>query len=237
MNEKKPNQRVPFALLHNGRLIDISQAESGLLPEGVCPSCRGRLVARKGDQKSHHFAHHSVTQCDSGTEAALHLAAKQVILDAVDTEDTLYVPELWPEGVRHRHKVFAYSTRISAAVPEVSISIPSGRRIPDVLASTDKGKLAIEVAVFSFVDEEKREFYEQSGLDCIEINLGHLVEKFADTEATLLLLSDAVLHDKTNRVWINNAAQSQSIIETEVSTVQEIYPYFGQYVISKPSSN
>ena len=40
------------------------------------------LMAKKGTQKMHHFAHHSVEDCEYGYEASLHLAAKDILSKA-----------------------------------------------------------------------------------------------------------------------------------------------------------
>jgi hypothetical protein len=46
-------------------LIGIDDAENGLKCNCICYSCGGKLIARKGDERQHHFAHHknSIKDC------------------------------------------------------------------------------------------------------------------------------------------------------------------------------
>jgi len=64
-----------------GKLVHISEVESGLACGCVCPSCDAQLVARKGAKVVHHFAHHSTYPCEYALETALHIAAKDILND------------------------------------------------------------------------------------------------------------------------------------------------------------
>ena len=57
--------KLPFGL-QNGKLVDISFVESGLACNCVCPCCKQQLVAKKGNIKGHHFAHHNKEDCKGG---------------------------------------------------------------------------------------------------------------------------------------------------------------------------
>lgn len=53
----------------------IEDVESGLACGCVCPACGTQLVARKGQVRLHHFAHHDTETCEYGAEMiAVHLA-------------------------------------------------------------------------------------------------------------------------------------------------------------------
>lgn len=55
--------RIPFAIkTDSGQVVAIDDVERGLRCECHCPSCHGRLVAKKGQIKEHHFAHHDASQ-------------------------------------------------------------------------------------------------------------------------------------------------------------------------------
>lgn len=51
---------IPFAIkTETGAIVSVDDVERGLAAGCHCPSCEGRLVARKGEHKRHCFAHFS----------------------------------------------------------------------------------------------------------------------------------------------------------------------------------
>ena len=80
MDELSKN-KIPFGL-RNGILVDVSEVESGLACNCVCPECKGKLQARKGFKVTHYFAHDpssNVHNCRSAFETSVHLMAKQIL--------------------------------------------------------------------------------------------------------------------------------------------------------------
>lgn len=55
--------------LFNGKLIDIEDArkcEDGTIFS--CPMCGGRVIAKTGQDKAHHFAHFRIQDCGATDE-------------------------------------------------------------------------------------------------------------------------------------------------------------------------
>ena len=67
--------------LKNGNLISIDEVEviSGKDCGCFCPVCNSPLIARKGKQRVHHFAHYNSSECENYGESMLHLLAKKII--------------------------------------------------------------------------------------------------------------------------------------------------------------
>ncbi|WP_231975240.1 competence protein CoiA family protein [Geopseudomonas guangdongensis] len=66
------------------QLVTVQEVERGLACGCTCIECGEVLIARKGEQKEHHFAHHSNKEsCEVRRESLLHLFAKQVIREAM----------------------------------------------------------------------------------------------------------------------------------------------------------
>lgn len=63
--------------LKNGKTVHISEVESGLKCECICPACGEALIARKGKKVIHHFAHKSTEECEYGYQTSLHLVARK----------------------------------------------------------------------------------------------------------------------------------------------------------------
>ena len=66
------------------QLVAIQEVERGLACDCTCIECGEALIARKGEQNEHHFAHSSSKEsCEVRRESLLHLFAKQVIREAM----------------------------------------------------------------------------------------------------------------------------------------------------------
>lgn len=74
------NLKVPFRL-KGGRLHRPEEVTSGLACECICPACETKLIANQGKAKRAYFSHYRTHSCAGGYETAVHLMAKQVILD------------------------------------------------------------------------------------------------------------------------------------------------------------
>lgn len=80
--------KIPFGLhKETKRFIGIDEVEKGLRCECICPSCRMKLIARKGDKNIDHFAHYKEAKkgCDYSYWVSIRSMAKQLI------EKELYV--------------------------------------------------------------------------------------------------------------------------------------------------
>jgi hypothetical protein len=65
------NDGVPFAVDAAGNFRDVSTVARGLQCGCYCADCKGPLVAKKGEIKAHHFAHHDRRECRHALEASL----------------------------------------------------------------------------------------------------------------------------------------------------------------------
>lgn len=236
MTAHKRSSAVPFALTADGRLIDVSGFESGLLTDGVCPECGELLVAKKGSQRIHHFAHHAKTNCVGALETSLHKAAKQVLVDAAKNGTAFFAPA-YGNSLAEKYKYRAIDQPLLSVDCEKTVFIPGQHRRPDVLAEWEAGKLAIEVCVTNPMDEDRIHFYEQAGLDCIEISLAHLAKQFVNGHGLLLAeVSDAVLRNPEIREWRCRAEWVCALIKADGS-LDDVLPHFGKYTVGTASAS
>jgi len=70
-----------FALDKDKRIRSVDEVARGLACECTCPCCGERVIARQGEVREWHFAHASGADCEHAAESALHLAAKQLLLE------------------------------------------------------------------------------------------------------------------------------------------------------------
>lgn len=69
-----------------GKIRHINDVQKGLECNCICPECHNLLIARKGKERTHHFAHASSSSginelCSLG-ETIIHILGKEVIREA-----------------------------------------------------------------------------------------------------------------------------------------------------------
>ena len=79
MMHRNPDRKNTGWGRRSGKAVHVSEVSRGLACGCVCPRCGGQLVAKKGTQRAHHFAHANTVNCDGLGESALHLACKEMI--------------------------------------------------------------------------------------------------------------------------------------------------------------
>lgn len=188
-----------FAMDKNSRMRSVDEVSRGLACECVCPACKEPVVARQGDVREWHFAHASGTECDGGVESALHLAAKQILLES----GGIVVPE-------RRHTATATlpdgrSATGEAARPEAWIEFTTveaektvGPLRPDIIATAGTEVLFIEIAVTHYVDATKSQKLDSLGFPTLEVDLGkQQTEKWAWET-----LYEAVVRSTATKTWV-----------------------------------
>lgn len=80
------SNKIPFGL-RDGRMVEVSEVESGLACRCVCPSCGQPLQARKGPIRTHYFAHDpsdrpSISKCSRNSPRPTKMAAVRPTMPA-----------------------------------------------------------------------------------------------------------------------------------------------------------
>lgn len=203
---KRPSaitKQVPFGIRPDGQLVDANQTARGKACECRCPGCGAPLIARQGAVRTAHFSHKSTVDCATAAETALHMAAKQVLLQA--TRITL--PSLVLEASRSDPRFgwfqesgtcFEGRTEwLTAVKAEVWLS---GIR-PDILATgTDLGQFAIEIRVTHEVDYEKAADIRRRQLPCIEIDL----RPYIGSVFSMADLTQHIVEAADNKNWLHH---------------------------------
>lgn len=155
------------ALNQNARLITIDQALRGLSCNCTCVCCGEAVIARKGMIREHHFAHHSNKEsCFIQRESLLHLYAKEVICENLGLQ-LPPMPGVYPDS--QDPTSWWDFIKVDQEVPKPGFQ-------PDLVAHlNDDTELFIEVAVTSFIDEEKLQRIKAVGVKTIELDLSELL--------------------------------------------------------------
>ena len=202
----------------NGKLVHISEVESGLDCECICPACKTPLVARKGDIRTHHFAHHQGTDSAACVETALHLFAKQVIAE----HKKIRIPEdlLVAKGVDLYGKIHQRQMLITSALIEfekVGLEVHKGTYRSDATGYPYENQdLDIEIRVSHEVDKEKQEKVRDADTCMLEIDLSELDRDASPEEITQAVIIDAP------RTWINNPVHQAEKARLQREVDQEV---------------
>lgn len=211
------SNELTFAL-KEGKIVHISEVEQGLGCECNCPHCGSALIARKGNIRSHHFAHHNALDCDTGMETAIHLLAKEIIKD----EKCLYVPSYFLK-MEHEDKNgrnFAASSYLPSEClqfSDVKLEQHNEDYVPDITALTETEEwVDIEILVTHKVDEHKALRQRQRGKTMIEIDLSDLPRDSSRQEITKAVLLQAP------RYFIHNIQRAVASIHLDTGLAETV---------------
>lgn len=192
---------IPLGL-RNDTFVHISEVDRGLDCNCACPECAMPLVAKKGLEREHHFAHAGTSHpfgCGGDIESPLHLYAKQVIAEAGYLEVPAFVVSLPPPDLDLKNEIPAM--RMSFARVEVEESMVFGRRRVDVVGYTTQGRLLIEICVTSRVRGKKLQEVKAASEAMIEIEVpwGSLFSHVPEGDGSL---KQAILDSLGNKRWL-----------------------------------
>lgn len=138
--------------------VYIDDVPNGKKCNCVCAECGGKLVAKQGNIRTHHFAHENGNESEKCAQTALHLLAKSIIFDEG------LIPKINKDS--QFKFVRAYKIEIEKNLGDI---------IPDIFALYDDEKeVAIEILVTHAVDEEKYQKIKMRKLTTFEIDLSKI---------------------------------------------------------------
>ncbi len=183
------SQHLLIAKRVNGGAIvtigELDPSERGLACECECWHCGGRLVARIGKQKRHHFAHHRTADEDPRCgESALHLLGKWLItrmsclpLPSIEANSHRLVGRYGAVLQSPEHALFGEVSPLSIVTVAEEVSLESGSRADLLVTGEESGHplpVAVEIKVTHAVDDEKLERLVAQDLTTVEIDLSEV---------------------------------------------------------------
>ena len=192
--------QIPFGQRSDGRLVEVSQVDRGLACNCHCPACGERLLAKKGELNVQLFSHLPGSDCATGAETAIHLAAKQLVaekrwlaLPPLEVRVMLTDPEC---GLFAVSEVFGRNA--AWHFDRVALELAMGAVRPDAVGFIGDAGSGVEIRVTHEVDSEKQAHLARLGLPSIEVDLAALVGKVRTFEA----LEAAVITGVENKRWL-----------------------------------
>lgn len=186
----------------SGQMVHIDSVLNGKACDCHCPHCKEPLVAKHGELKAHHFAHHSETR-KSTLEMCYQVILYKVAEHLVQTHKKIHAPSyygIFPE------------TNLEFEDVRVDSQYEREDKQPDVIARGKDGKEYLIEFIFDFKVQHKQPL-DYINLTCLEIDLSR---QSLDTVENFLLSSAA------DRKWVNNQNYFSSIEERYIKTGRNI---------------
>jgi len=189
---------LTYGLTSEG-LKHILDVPNGLACGCVCPKCSCPLVARNNpsNKKAPHFAHSADNNCVGAYETALHLMAKEVLLESKKLRTPDFHHDYDNRNLESRYRIGEKIKFESVGIEHNISNNGVDHIIADAVGFINSKKLIIEFAKTHFVDEEKTGKLLRLKLPCIEIDLSNQV---LDRKA----LKKFLLSESQDIYWISN---------------------------------
>lgn len=191
--------KLPFAIDIEGKLVEIKDVVSGLACNCICPHCKAKLIARKGDLKIHHFAHKG-DECLYATQTALHLAAKEIL----SKTDFFTLPSLYvSSGSEMGPKILLYNES-EVKLESVILEKRFHTIIPDLILASCNFEIILEIRVTHSVNAIKLDKIKSYGIAALEIDLSKLERQISKD-----LLKDILIKQTNLKSWLFHPTSSE----------------------------
>jgi ssDNA-binding Zn-finger/Zn-ribbon topoisomerase 1 len=181
-------------------ITHVSEVDRGLKCGCVCPACGERLIAKKGQKVTHHFAHQTTKDCEYGYESSLHLAAKEILSKA----KKLVIPPVYVHFPNSYKEKLLLSDAKEITIDRVELEQRFNNVVPDVVVYAEGKCLFIEVFVTHCVDDEKLDKLRAADISTIEINLSKIDHSITTEELVTILTEDSEV-----KYWKYNARENK----------------------------
>lgn len=213
--------KLPFGLNENNRIVHIANVESGKNCNCICPCCRSPLIAAKGTKNQHHFKHSTTIECEGGLESAIHMAAKQIILQRQQIRLPEYnITTSLIDSLGHKH--FESNTIVPRGMLVSFDSVEEekihGAIKADILAKKANEHLIIEIFYRHKVDAQKIEKIKITNTSAIEIDLSDLTPEDVQNWETFW----SRINDPNRIQWLYNAKAQIHLLRLEAELKEKI---------------
>lgn len=203
-----------------GRVVhisEISEMENGAKCKCICVNCGKTMIAKIGNRKRRpHFSHVNCTDICNPThanESALHKLSKYIL----EINREIKLPAFYLDGdidpscnkydKKQVEKLKCFDDYIFE-YDNVRVEEKVGDIIPDIILSSSKGEILIEIAVTHNVDVEKKSKIKIKKISCIEVNLRKFHNKFDFKELENVLIKEVKL-----KHWIYNKREEEYFLK------------------------
>jgi len=166
-----------YGLNPEKRIVHIDNVQRGLNCNCICPECKTKLVAKKGEINKHHFAHSNGQNCIKALETAIHLLAKQIISQA----DEIFLS---------KDQVFTYDLcELEKSYEDI---------IPDVILTKDDEIIFVEIVVTNNIDRDKEIKIKRINIKTLVIDLSKIDRQIDEEDLKIEVLANCEIRELIN---------------------------------------
>ena len=209
----------------NKALVHISEVNSGLACNCICPHCRSNLIAKNksSNKVAPHFQHYQSQDCNLSVETSLHLLAKEILEQRKQLMLPAFKKHFIVKDKKYRgwgplydnEKEILKSELVS--VERVELEKPMEDIKPDVIIWVNGDPILIEIYVSHKVDQEKIKKLEKKGIATLEIDLHNLERGITKSYLSEILLSGL------RSIWIYHPIIENSIVDIELEIAEKVH--------------
>ena len=177
-----------------GRMVHVDTVLNGLDCNCKCPRCHEQLLARHGDERTHHFAHHSEKR-GANLKICYMVIMYKLAEQIVQTQKRIHAPSYY--GIYKENDLEFVDVKINSDYERED-------KQPDVIATTKDGKQYLIEFTFEYKVQHKKAI-DYKSLNCLEIDL---------SQQSLESLEDFLLSSAESRKWLNNESYFTRIEKT-----------------------
>lgn len=174
-----------------GQMVHVDSVPNGIACNCHCPRCKEPLMAKHGEIKAHHFAHHSedrAANLDICYQVILYKLAEHII----QTAKHIHAPSYY--GIYPEKDIWFTDVKVDGQYERAD-------KQPDVVAIGNDGTQYLVEFTFTHKVQHKQPL-DYSNMNCLEVNL---------KGQTLESLENFLLYSNEGRKWVNNEKYFTSI--------------------------
>lgn len=207
----KAGLTIPFALDPLGHLVAARSLPKQAQGPFRCAACRSPVILKQGEVRAWYFSHRPGSDCAKGFETALHLLAKQILLE----HRHLRVPALvCADESSLEEDIMVCDEHIIRWEAPGDVEKWMDCIRPDFVADCGKQLLIVEVVVTHEPDDSKRARLDCLAIPALEIDLSDVAR-----EVTVETLTHRILDTIVGKRWLfyPGWAEAQSQLDARLA--------------------
>lgn len=205
----------PYGLRNNAPTdwVSVYEVDKSDGAEYFCAECGGKFIAVQPSdpRKQWFFRHERLSDCEASRETAIHLMAKQILVEERKIMLPYLVikpePEVYREYKYHREiQLYRLGERKLYRFEAVQDEVWMEGRVPDIVAVSGDRKLLIEIVVTHDIDEEKLSWIREQDISTTRVSLSTLPYKATKGDVKRCLMTG--WQDGINIIrWVHHARE------------------------------
>ncbi len=193
--------------LKNGSLVNIRKVKSGLECGCICPACNHLLVAKKGRNRKHHFAHYEVADCEYGLDTTIRYIAREIL----ENSKKMILPDNVFSCGRDKYN---YPQQQVIDIENVTIEKSLLLPIPEITIYSEGKAIKLEIIVTHDIDKRTYYKFRKLRIPTLKLDLNSLKATISSRNPKSVL-KKYLLEDSSHTSWLYNKEEEMILAEFE----------------------